>query len=182
LLLSSEKESNMMSSGTTTTTNSSSTPLTDLARKILYPKTDDDGGGSTSSSPCISDLEFALTFLPQAGVDSKIVGTSLNDRLIKTARMMIALFDTPPPTSSTDPQDQNDLLPNLAPQDIETSLQRLVQDFTVLSSIADSHQHVPRVPFGKTGILMPIVTIGCMRFQMAWGDRIQNFNQIEAGT
>ena len=139
---------------------SSDYPLTNAVRTLLDKR------------PEITDVEFALEFLPQAGVDPQGVGQASNDRLVKTARMMLSLFSKEETSSSH--EDSN--TPPWTDEDREASLQRLVEDFSILPQVGA----VPRVPFGKTGLKMPIVTIGCMRFQMAWGDRVQNMNQVEA--
>jgi predicted aldo/keto reductase-like oxidoreductase len=39
---------------------------------------------------------------------------------------------------------------------------------------------VPKVRFGKTGLQMPILTLGCMRFQQQWGPAVKNMNMVDA--
>lgn len=40
---------------------------------------------------------------------------------------------------------------------------------------------VPKVPFGKTGIMMPVLTLGCMRFQETWnGAKFTDVKDIDA--
>lgn len=108
-----------------------------------------------------SDVEFALSFLQSGGVDAKILGSTSNDRLIKLARMAISTI-----------RDNE----NVSTESIEATLQRLVKDFELIAS--GKLGHVPKVSFGQTGLQMPIVTVGCMRFQQAWGDRIKVMNDV----
>lgn len=44
------------------------------------------------------------------------------------------------------------------------------------------HQYiqVPKVRFGKTGLEMPILTLGCMRFQQQWGPAVDNMNLVDS--
>lgn len=123
--------------------------LANLARSVLASRAD------------LSEVEFALAFLPQAGVDAKVVGNAGNDCLVKAARMILSLIK-----SDADTVD-------------EGCLQRLVKDFALVAT-PGAIGHVPRVAFGETGIQMPIVTLGCMRFQQAWGPKIQSMNQVGA--
>ena len=39
---------------------------------------------------------------------------------------------------------------------------------------------VPKVRFGKTELQMPILTLGCMRFQQEWGPRVANMNMVDS--
>jgi predicted aldo/keto reductase-like oxidoreductase len=59
--------------------------------------------------------------------------------------------------------------------DLERSLALVVEECQLILS---GRIKVPKVPFGKTGLQMPIVTLGCMRFQQEWGSRITNMNQV----
>ncbi len=38
---------------------------------------------------------------------------------------------------------------------------------------------MPTVRFGKTEIQMPIATLGCMRFQQAWGNKIDTMDKVD---
>jgi len=51
--------------------------------------------------------------------------------------------------------------------ELKTSLEGIVEECTILAS---DDLKVPKVRFGKTNIQMPIVTLGCMRFQQSWAD------------
>lgn len=47
-------------------------------------------------------------------------------------------------------------------------MQKLVQECQDLAKVLSSPVKVPTVRFGKTDIQMPILTLGCMRFQQSW--------------
>ena len=119
---------------------SPSAPLTTAARAILAQR------------PDVSDVEFALAFLPDNGVDAKLVGNASNDRLTKVARMILSLV-----------REEDSRGHVLEQNAVETSLVRLVKEFNLV--VSGQLGQVPRVPFGKTGLKMPIATLGCMRFQ-----------------
>ena len=51
----------------------------------------------------------------------------------------------------------------------DDSLQRLVKECKDLAKLLTSLVKVPTVRYGRTGIQMPIVSLGCMRFQQSWG-------------
>ena len=64
----------------------------------------------------------------------------------------------------------------------DASLQRLVRECKDLAKVLASPVKVPTVRYGRTGIQMPIVTLGCMRFQQSWnrgGKPIKSAEQIE---
>jgi predicted aldo/keto reductase-like oxidoreductase len=54
-------------------------------------------------------------------------------------------------------------------------LELLLQECQLLLS---KQVKVPKVRFGKTELQMPIVTLGCMRFQQEWGPRITKMNMV----
>jgi uncharacterized protein len=104
-----------------------------------------------------SDIELSLSFCSNA-CPSFVRET--NDRHVKVGRSirnLIELYD----------ETKTDIL--------EQCLQLQVQECEL---IASGNLRVPTVLFGNTGIQMPIVTLGCMRFQQAWGPRIQNMNMV----
>ena len=89
------------------------------------------------------------------------VGTS-TDRLVKAGRCLRSLVELADDNDST-----NTTLDSAA---LEASLQLLVDESKLLMS---GQVKVPKVAFGhRTDIQMPIVTLGCMRFQEEWGPRI----------
>jgi hypothetical protein len=105
-----------------------------------------------------SDIEAAIHFCQQHEHLRQFMGTS-NDRLVKMGRSMRSLLDL------------------LEGEPLELSLELLAQESQLLVDDSISLQ-VPRVRFGKTELQMPIVTLGCMRFQQEWGPRITNMNMV----
>jgi len=108
-----------------------------------------------------ADVELALAFAAQV-VPSFC--TADNDRLIKFARSVKSLVDLY--------QDDKDNL------DLEPCLKLAIQEAELLSSPPGTLQ-VPKVKFGKTGLDISVVTLGCMRFQQEWGPRITNMNMVD---
>jgi len=113
-----------------------------------------------------SDIEVALAFLVQAM--PSFLGES-NDRLVKLGRRILYLVNAAEEDSKTS-------------VDLEQGLALLLEECHFLSPTESDHAatafKVPRVRFGKTGLQMPIVTLGCMRFQQEWGPRITQLNQV----
>ncbi len=58
----------------------------------------------------------------------------------------------------------------------EESLSHVVEQCHILAT-AESLK-VPTVRFGRTELQMPIVTLGCMRFQQTWGGNINNMDKV----
>jgi len=50
----------------------------------------------------------------------------------------------------------------------DANLVRLVKECEDLAKLLSSPVKVPTVRYGRTNIQMPIVTLGCMRFQQSW--------------
>ena len=120
-----------------------------------------------------SDIEIALDFVEQALPE--FMGES-NDRLVKLGRRIRYLVDA-----------SNDGEESII--DLEKCLGLLVEESQILlrccnssgrngDSSSNDQFKVPRVRFGKTGLQMPIVTLGCMRFQQEWGPRITHMDQV----
>jgi predicted aldo/keto reductase-like oxidoreductase len=103
-----------------------------------------------------SQIEVALDFC-QAQLPEFL--SASNDRLLKVGRSIVSLVDL---------AGENDA-------HLEACLENVIQECRLLVS---GTIKVPKVKFGKTDLEMPIVTLGCMRFQQEWGDRIQNMNMI----
>lgn len=64
----------------------------------------------------------------------------------------------------------------------DDSLQKLVQECQDLVKVLTSPVKIPTVRYGRTNIQMPIVTLGCMRFQQSWnrgGKPITSPEQLE---
>lgn len=112
-----------------------------------------------------SDIEVALAFLLQAM--PSFVSES-NDRLVKLGRRIRYLVNADDDSKTS--------------VDLEQGLALLLEECHFLSPAENDYPasafKVPRVRFGKTGLQMPIVTLGCMRFQQEWGQRITNLNQV----
>lgn len=100
-----------------------------------------------------SDLEVAMVVFPAFCAES-------NDRLLKLGRRVTSFV--------RDLADDDD-------EKLEAILQLLMEECDVLLS---GKVKVPTVRFGKTELQMPIVTLGCMRFQQEWGPRITKMNQV----
>jgi len=59
--------------------------------------------------------------------------------------------------------------------ELEASLSLLIEECTLLAS---GRVKVPTVRFGKTELEMPILSLGCMRFQQAWGTKIETMDDV----
>ena len=44
--------------------------------------------------------------------------------------------------------------------------------------LASGNLKVPKKRFGKTGVDMPVVTLGCMRFQQTWNGSMEDFDKV----
>jgi predicted aldo/keto reductase-like oxidoreductase len=99
-----------------------------------------------------SHIEIAMSFLKIA---SPLYLLQSNDCLLKIGRRITNLVN------------KN--------YDLKSALQPLVEECDLICS---NEIQVPKVRFGKTELQMPIVTLGCMRFQMEWGPRITHMNQV----
>ena len=104
-----------------------------------------------------SDVELAMEFAKDA---APTFLSADNDRLIKLGRSIKSMVNM---------KDDEGF-------QLEDSLQLAVQEAELIVS---GKLKVPRVKFGKTGLDISVVTLGCMRFQMQWGPTIQNMNQVD---
>ena len=107
-----------------------------------------------------SSIEIALAFLKDTL--PKYCGES-NDRLVKVGRNIASLIHM-----------KEDL-------SVEAGLNLLLEEcrFVVSDNVETADDiKVPKVRFGKTELQMPIVTLGCMRFQQQWGRGIQCMDQV----
>ena len=62
------------------------------------------------------------------------------------------------------------------------SLNRLVKECASLATLLETPAQVPKVRYGRTELQMPIVTLGCMRFQQSWnrgGTPVKTMEQVE---
>ena len=105
-----------------------------------------------------SDIEAALAFCHET---VPAFCKESNDRLVKVGRSLRSLLDM---------KDEE------LGGDIQAPLELLVQECQILTS--DHDTTVPKVRFGKTELQMPIVSLGCMRFQQQWGDKVTKINQV----
>jgi diketogulonate reductase-like aldo/keto reductase len=101
-----------------------------------------------------SDVEIALEFLKE--VLPSFCKES-NDRLVKMGRSLKSLIS----------------LKESVP--LQSCIENLVEECQILTQ---TDIKVPKVRFGKTELQMPIVSLGCMRFQQQWGDKITNMNMV----
>lgn len=107
-----------------------------------------------------SDIEVALAFVAET---APVFAKESNDRLVKVGRNVKSLVD------------MKDDVPYL-----EEGLQLQVQECELLAQVSEGSVSlkVPKVRFGKTNLQMPILTLGCMRFQQQWGTVVTNMNQV----
>lgn len=90
--------------------------------------------------------------------------SSDSDRLVKIGRSVADLVSLATDDAGGEERD-------LA----EASLRLLVETCAVL---ATQDVQVPTVRFGRTELDMPIVSLGCMRFQQAWGPKITSMDDV----
>mmetsp|Transcript_35452 Transcript_35452/g.85786 ORF Transcript_35452/g.85786 Transcript_35452/m.85786 type:complete len:605 (-) Transcript_35452:81-1895(-) len=125
-----------------------------------------------------SDLEVALDFCRQNDVGDFVKES--NDRLLKVGRNVRSLITMKTTvTSSGDGGDDISTISNVDEM-VEAGLQHQVEECRLISraSVGTISLKVPKVRFGKTDIDMPILTLGCMRFQQKWGPDISKMNQV----
>ena len=103
-----------------------------------------------------SDIEAALDFLKDT---VPAFCKESNDRLVKVGRSLRSLVSL------------KDEIP------LEESIALLIQECEIL---IHPDIKVPKVRFGKTELDMPIVSLGCMRFQQQWGDKVSNINMVHS--
>ena len=88
-----------------------------------------------------------------------------DDRLVKVGRSILDLVDS---------ADQN----SFGGQGEDVLNQALLNIVDQCDILASYDMKVPTVKFGKTGIDMPILTLGCMRFQQTWDGNFRDFNKV----
>lgn len=101
-----------------------------------------------------SAIEIATSFF--AETLPKYCGES-NDRLVKAGRNIVSLLEMKGEIS------------------VEGGLNILLQE---CQHVLETDMKVPKVRFGKTELQMPIITLGCMRFQQQWGRSIDCMDQV----
>mmetsp|Transcript_18676 Transcript_18676/g.37087 ORF Transcript_18676/g.37087 Transcript_18676/m.37087 type:complete len:640 (-) Transcript_18676:54-1973(-) len=80
--------------------------------------------------------------------------------------------------------DEEEELANETDRQMKTddSLKHLVKECEDLAELLEGGKKVPTVRFGRTNLQMPIVTLGCMRFQQSWnrgGKPVVSADQLE---
>ena len=101
-----------------------------------------------------SAIEIALEFLKDT---FPAFCCAENDRLVKIGRNIASLVAMKEETS------------------LEAGLCLILEE---CRHLLETDIQVPKVRFGKTELQMPIVTLGCMRFQQQWGRAIDNMDQV----
>lgn len=118
-------------------------------------------------------LEFASPSLLKI-LDSHADKKSAEDRLIKIGRNAFSTVLR----YGTNGTSQD-------PTKLEASLALLAEEVNLLASVLEGKtpKKVPTVRFGKTELQMPIVTLGCMRFQQSWnrgkGNAVLDMTQVK---
>jgi len=107
-----------------------------------------------------SAVEIALAFMKEV---LPAYCRESNDRLVKVGRNIVSLI-----TLKNDDQDSLGMM--------EAGLNLLLEECRHL--LETENLIVPKVRFGKTELQMPIVTLGCMRFQQQWGRVIDCMDQV----
>ena len=114
-----------------------------------------------------SDIEAALEFCHK--VTPAFCKGASNDRLVKVGRRLRSLLDDFDSSRADD-----DTM-------VQPALELLVEECQILTPDDNTSLPFPQVPkvrFGKTELQMPIVSLGCMRFQQQWGDKVTKINQV----
>jgi len=109
--------------------------------------------------------------------DSNQNSKSTSDRLVKIGRNVSSTMRFARRKSSSvlleeESSNNNDNKPSsysYSKEKIDASLALLADECTNLAALLkDAPIQVPKVRFGKTELQMPVVTLGCMRFQQSW--------------
>eukprot|EP00565_Helicotheca_tamesis_P004241 CAMPEP_0185737582 /NCGR_PEP_ID=MMETSP1171-20130828/30739_1 /TAXON_ID=374046 /ORGANISM="Helicotheca tamensis, Strain CCMP826" /LENGTH=652 /DNA_ID=CAMNT_0028408537 /DNA_START=46 /DNA_END=2004 /DNA_ORIENTATION=+ len=90
------------------------------------------------------------------------------DRLIKIGRSIDDLV-----TRSKTEMENEDV--SKVAEELRQSLGLLTEECDILAS---GKVQVPKIRFGKTELEMPILSLGCMRFQQAWGASIETMDDV----
>lgn len=121
-------------------------------------------------------IHIALDFLKKACpefMDSNILKD--DDRLVKAGRNVESLV-----VASTIIVNNDDNIHKQQQQQqddkLNAGLELLVEEIRILAS---GKVKVPKVRFGKTNVQIPIITLGAMRFQQSWKNKITDMSQID---
>jgi len=113
-------------------------------------------------------ISIARKFLEKASptfLEHKL--SSDDDRLVKVGRSLADLV-----ASADKNQSQQK---SLGEEILKHALLNVVDQCEILAS---NDMKVPKVRFGKTGIDMPVLTLGCMRFQHTWDGTFADFDKV----
>ena len=88
------------------------------------------------------------------------------DRLVKIGRSVIDLVSLVGRKDNSIEDEEETL---------KLGLGNIVEQCNILAS---ENLHVPKKRFGKTGVDMPVVTLGCMRFQQTWDSSVTDFDKV----
>lgn len=158
--------------------------------------------GSTKDNDQI--VSVAKTFLSSAcpelltALESHCDEKSAHDRLVKIGRSVNATMRfTTEVTERKErgekalmniwsEEEEDEIIGNEIERKIKTdeSLKRLVKECSSLAALLSGEEptKIPTVRYGRTNIQMPIVSLGCMRFQQSWnrgGDPITSEEQLK---
>ena len=93
--------------------------------------------------------------------------SSDDDRLVKVGRSLADLVASADKNRSQQESQGEEFL--------QHALLNVVDQCDILAS---NDMKVPKVRFGKTGIAMPVLTLGCMRFQHTWDGTFADFDKV----
>jgi hypothetical protein len=131
--------------------------------KLNLPKVVDPHSNKSTANQL--SISIAQKFLKKASpkfLESKLAAD--DDRLVKVGRSLSDLVASTDGNSDTKQGEEI----------LKQSLLNVVDQCEILAS----HDiKVPKVRFGKTGIDMPVLTLGCMRFQQTWNGAFSDFNK-----
>lgn len=134
------------------------------AEKSNQPEVIDPNSNKSSANQL--SISVAQNFLKNASpkfLDSKVAKD--DDRLVKVGRSLSDLVTSA--DKNSDGKEGEEIL--------EKALLNVVDQCNILCSY---DMKCPKVRFGKTGIQMPVLTLGCMRFQQTWDGTFNDLNKI----
>ena len=140
--------------------------------------------------PNALSISIARKFLQKAS--SKFLESESSrdeDRLVKIGRSMLDLVDMVDRNNNNNNNNNNTDGGHDGDDDddgeetLKYGLLNIISSCDILASSSSSSSSscnikVPKVRFGKTGIQIPIVTLGCMRFQQTWDGTMNDFEKV----
>jgi hypothetical protein len=132
--------------------------------------------------PNALSISIARKFLQKAS--SKFLESESSrdeDRLVKIGRSILDLVDMVERNYNN--TDGGNGSHDDGEETLKHGLLNIISSCDILASSSSSSSSscdmkVPKVRFGKTGIQIPIVTLGCMRFQQTWDGTMNDFEQV----